>query len=552
MENTVFNPDEGIKQDAPVANPKPKKEKKPKAAKPYGVVAGYRTLAVATLVLTIGGLFLGLLGNAVWWMSHTYYSAQGAEALLSGLPHKTLDILPEALNGSLLNYIILFPVEALTGLFGMLTTQGINFGSVIGSVIELLFQTGVLTLLFVALVAAPICTLVAVCSRKRARSASIASAVLSFLSYGLLFLWNFSKELLEKGWELMDIDLPIAIIAGCLFVGLAVTAILRNKVRGGMMVASVCCTLAMIVGLVYPGSLVAADVKETFSFTEVFVCIMVFVLHLWLFYHVVATCRRLTSKKCYGYDIARYAVLLVLLLVYIVASCTRLGGFAFDLPFAGKENIISMVLLLAGCVVGLGVSITAKVLQSKKEAKEYAEEDYQDQNQNAYGYDPAYAPAYAPQPMYYSPYMPVAVPVAPAPIAPVAPQPEPVKEPTEFEREMLAIAAAPAPAPAPVQPAPVPVYIPQAASVAQPEKSSAGDAPYVYDPFFTTLTTAEKDEFCDLFIQHKQGKIEDVPDYVVGGDNVKFFNKVWIRYSRFEMSFELKEKIFRYLRTLKK
>ncbi len=574
MENNVFNPDEGIKQDAPKAESKPKKEKKakpekaPKAPKPqkppkpYGVVAGYRALAIATLVLTIGGLFLGLLGDSIDWLAHTFYSSANANTMLNSLSNSLSFEVPNLLPGSLLNYAILYPLDTLANIADQFA--GGDFFAILGGLIELLFLTGVFLLLIVAIVAAPICTLVAVCSRKRARSASIATAILSFLSYGLLFLWNFSIELLKNGWDGADIDLPVAIIAGCLFAGLVATAILRNKVRGGMMVASVCCTFALILGIVYPVSSASEAVSGSFLniAADPFLYGVALGMHVWLFYHVIATLRRITAKQKYGYDIGRYVVMLILVLAFIVAVCMSGGDFDFSIPFESDltNNLLSTLLLLIGSVAGLGVSITAKVLDNKEKAKEAAaapqydpyQQQQPQQNPYGYGYDQGYpyAPAYAPQPQYYNPaYVPVAVPVAPAA------QPEPQREMTDFEREMLSIAskpeAAPAPAPA-AQPTPVFVHKSQPAPKAQPEKSAYGDGSYTYDPFFTMLTNAEKDEFGDLFIAHKKGEFSDLPTYVIGGDNKEFFNKVWIRYSRYDMSPELREKIFSYVRSQKK
>lgn len=49
-----------------------------------------------------------------------------------------------------------------------------------------------------------------------------------------------------------------------------------------------------------------------------------------------------------------------------------------------------------------------------------------------------------------------------------------------------------------------------------------------FDPFIATLDTQERNQFTELFILKYKGVMPEIPDYVVGGDNKEFFNKIFI------------------------
>lgn len=76
-----------------------------------------------------------------------------------------------------------------------------------------------------------------------------------------------------------------------------------------------------------------------------------------------------------------------------------------------------------------------------------------------------------------------------------------------------------------------PVLITPAAqkSVAQPV-SVAYNGPT--DSFIRKLTNEEKVEFSRVFIDHTSGKINGVPEYVVGGENTKFFSSIFVYLAR--------------------
>ncbi len=49
-----------------------------------------------------------------------------------------------------------------------------------------------------------------------------------------------------------------------------------------------------------------------------------------------------------------------------------------------------------------------------------------------------------------------------------------------------------------------------------------------YDPFIALLNDQDRTDFTDLYILRCKGAMPEIPEYVVGGDNKEFFNKVFI------------------------
>ncbi|HBN12194.1 MAG TPA: hypothetical protein DD415_01105 [Clostridiales bacterium] len=124
----------------------------------------------------------------------------------------------------------------------------------------------------------------------------------------------------------------------------------------------------------------------------------------------------------------------------------------------------------------------------------------------------------------------------------VKPQPNPEPKPTP--------APAPAPAPAPeFKPQPEPAFRPQPEPVRvqptfteQPAPAQNNVETRIYtintiyggpsDDFLKKLTNDEKIEFARTFIEKSNGVIGNIPDYVIGGNNKKFFSSVFIYLGR--------------------
>ncbi|MCD8040663.1 MAG: hypothetical protein LUF82_04015, partial [Clostridia bacterium] len=122
-------------------------------------------------------------------------------------------------------------------------------------------------------------------------------------------------------------------------------------------------------------------------------------------------------------------------------------------------------------------------------------------------------------------------------------------------------APAPAPAPAmvyiPVYPmnfAPAPVAAgygyPPAPAPAPAAPESVYKVKQVYcgptDDFILKLEESEKIEFAKLFIEKVNGDYDNIPDYIVGGNNKAFFSALFIYLSQFRplMSSGLMNKIY--------
>ena len=121
----------------------------------------------------------------------------------------------------------------------------------------------------------------------------------------------------------------------------------------------------------------------------------------------------------------------------------------------------------------------------------------------------------------------------PAPVEESKPEPvhaEPIAEIKPAEE------VKPEPAPAPAEerkpePAPAPerVYTP-----VYDRDNSVYNLRYggPYDAFISKLTNDEKIEFAMTFIERKKGDVSNLPEYIIGGDNRKFFNAVFIYLGR--------------------
>lgn len=160
-------------------------------------------------------------------------------------------------------------------------------------------------------------------------------------------------------------------------------------------------------------------------------------------------------------------------------------------------------------------------------------------------------PAYQ-QPVYQQPVYQQPAYVQPAYVQPV----QKVEEPKPAPAPAAAPAQAPAPAPAP---APMPVRV-----EVQPQPAQDRTArPYVdkriysemyeqSDSFISKLSDAEKVEFTRTFIERANGDIANIPKYVVGGNNKKFFSAVFIYLGRIRgmISDGLLNKMFKELNML--
>ncbi|MDE6441673.1 MAG: hypothetical protein K2L12_02845 [Clostridia bacterium] len=158
------------------------------------------------------------------------------------------------------------------------------------------------------------------------------------------------------------------------------------------------------------------------------------------------------------------------------------------------------------------------------------------------------------QPVYQQPIYQQPVYQQPAYVQPV----QKVEEPKPAPAPTPVATPAPTPAPAPA-PAPVPVRVevkPQPAQdrTARPyiDKRIYSEMYEQSDSFISKLSDAEKVEFTRTFIERANGDLANIPEYVIGGNNKKFFSAVFIYLGRIRgmISDGLLNKMFKELNML--
>lgn len=255
----------------------------------------------------------------------------------------------------------------------------------------------------------------------------------------------------------------------------------------------------------------------------------------------------------------RYFFALLFLVVTMIISVIMKGdGMAI-----GFFSLIIAAILLAQTILALCRLVKKlKALKRKKAAKAAAANtpspEALERNRQIYS-----APEEEPRVVGTNPNPPVIVnvnaaaqPAEPAPQPEVqepAPaeeivQPEPQPEPEQYAQPTLQPQPEPQPAPQPIYQQPVyqqpvyqqPVYqqpIYQQPVYQQPAPQPVYQQPepqpqYPTDSFITKLSDKEKEEFCKTFVDKKEGSFSYLPDYVVGGDNKRFFSTVFIYFAR--------------------
>ena len=203
-----------------------------------------------------------------------------------------------------------------------------------------------------------------------------------------------------------------------------------------------------------------------------------------------------TTRKMIVANLIRYGVEVLLVLVVLI-----IGKFV-----SGYE--IGLVCYALIALAALPVVINIFRLLANKENKA----DKKVSKKREAAATVANEPAYEPELTAYT--------------APAQPAPKPAAQPAPAVATQTAQPAA--------QPAPQPAKQQTAAPVAaQTEKVYA---PVIYsgprDKFIDTLSNEEKVEFSRVFLEHRSGNIQGVPDYVLDDENEKFFKSLFIYYAR--------------------
>lgn len=283
---------------------------------------------------------------------------------------------------------------------------------------------------------------------------------------------------------------------------------------------------------------------------------------------------RLSAKKGYGFDIFRYCLHLVLALA-VLYPCF------FDMPFTKGftentefANLKWFAVAAAGiALLQMIICIIAKHAIKAKEAA-YIEDDEDEEDEDEEATEQLAEKEEADEQPAEAAGTSVAAKAATEAVAeekavptendeaktapswmnsvqsqPEAPVPEPVEENEQlvipnfssFRDDTEELDETPAPTIIPVEPVTAseePRFSSSANSSAPAAAPAAPAAPATaaydyyntksFDPFIASLSEKEREQFTDLFILKYQGVMNNLPDYVVGGDNSEFFRKVFI------------------------
>ena len=397
----------------------------------------YRFLGVLFFLLSAGGLFLGMLGKWVSALSHS--------VLVVGAGGNLFD---SSLCGAVINLFKNFggTMSALKDAFK------VSFSAGLWSSLEL-FLLALTALSAVLALVLMIATFVAK-KKKTACGAAFTSGVFTLISYGglALVVYCLTAPLLEKFAAEM-FDVPMLIIAGVTYLALAAAVIGKNKGSGAMsaiqllLLAVAACTVA------YPGTylavynLIAFNVKEASAFVGIAFPIFFVILTL----NLIISAIRFNSAKGFAFDIVRYALLFLSVLLLLVAFIAVPVPEGRWIVFKAPQLLPTVVLIVVTLIPLLIASFVTAITTIKRRNEELQRKAMQ----NAIG----------PEPAYDTPTN-VVVTVDTSALG---------RKPDEEEEKEQEEEPAPAPAPAP---APTPVVV-----IQQPAPAPAAPAPvFVHDP----------------------------------------------------------------------
>ncbi len=542
---TTFNESES---KHPTADMVPANAPEAAAAAAEKPVGAYRFLAVLFALLAVGGLFLGLLGRA--WRAAS--------------PVGMFTSYGTTLSGSLVGYVVDYMKWLVGG--GLKTAMQTGAAGGMSAIVNLLLVIALL----VATVFSIVAMFIALFSKKRARRFSLASGVLLFLAYIGLFLWSYfymsSTGLADGSASSMGAvcDIPTAIVAIVALFPLAIAAVASGR-RCFVNVLLLLFPLLIAFLMCYPGSeTVAVTGLNLLAFgSNAFLKVATLFFMVIVALDIVVSALRLFSKRAYAFDCFRFALLVLGAILMVIAFIAAPAGGSRWVLFKGKQLFYTIGILVLAIGALVAAIVLTVVLKRAEMIAKYAETfpgivtDGDAPVETAAPASPVAAEQTADAPVaeVAAPVAPVAAEQAPAfrddaPPYPFAPAEAPI---SEFERRMEALARGEQPdyIPAGKQPqTPAQPYSPLARGGSPYAQRNAGYADqYTYDPFINSLSPQEKNEFGDLFIACKAGKVDGLPIYAIGGDNKEFFRKVFIYLGKFrkDISNDLLDKLYQYV-----
>lgn len=565
-----------------------------KPAREHGFTK-YRVLAILFCLLSVGGLFLGMIPH----LGHAQFQSPSG------------NVFDASLLGILINVF-----KNISGVFDgikayfQMGSEGISLG--IWTIAEYLF----LLLAVLSVIASLVTVFFTFFAKKlkTARKAALAGGLSVLIGYGGFFFAAYIMGSAVVGQIAASLfDIPSAIIAGATLLILAIWTIVRLKGRGIINVLLFLFMGGAFFFLFFPKTIIGEYAAQAFGFTTstVFLKIALTLAVVMSFYNLIATAIRMQSKKGFTFEIICFVVQTILAVLVVIAFLVTPPDGLDNAAVFGWPSTLPTILVIFFPLAAMQFAIISQIkhaMSMRKEqpaaqpeaAQAYPQENYPQYPQENYpqeGYTQDYQeypqenyPEYAEEQngvvadeetSYTANETEPAVETVPVQ-PPVQPSNEPVvvKEvireiykdpaadkatptPSEFEQRMAALARGEAPAPDQSQQSslyanqprynrPYPnegyqgTYRPTGST---PQSNYVFDgSQYTYDPFINTLTPAEKNEFGDIFIANIYGIRSNLPTYVIGGDNKEFFQTVFIYLGRFRsfITPELMEKMYTY------
>lgn len=350
-----------------------------KTEKKKPVAVGYRILSAVLLLFAVGGLFLGLLCNAVAALApFSVYRA----------------VLTEGAFGA-----------SAVGMFVEIFRNFAVYSQGVGNKIRL----AVLFFFALCVLVSVVCSLVAFVSGKKAKLCAHVNATALLLGYGSLFVMNFAQlnatfSSPELGFAKQMFDLPTAIVAAASLIVL-LALVFSDKRAGGKSVGGnffrlllLAGTLGVLLAFFYPGTATAGYMTlfQTGLFTAKGAACgaAVLILTVLFAFNFLAAVVRLNFKKGFAFDAVRYGLQLCALVFFFV--------MARDRAVFGQKTAVVVCLTVAAFLL-FALPLLAALLSElhKREVKDakFAEEAETLQAEEPTVEEPAYA---EPAPLLYA------------------------------------------------------------------------------------------------------------------------------------------------------
>ena len=312
---------------------------------------GYRIFALLFALLSVGGLFLGLIGKVLPVLGH-----------VDGLNQSSIS----ALSGSLLGYLIDF-FKNIVDIFKLLIGE-FSLANIVGFIGNLY---GIFLVFFLCLsvVLSLIMGIVGVASGKASKACMHGNGALLLIAYGGLSLYLFIQNSLLLG-VLDSIDFPTMIVAGLALVMLFITTLAERKAGGLLNILFTILSLGTLVLFFFPksnfagfsiGVLLSGFSKATlFPMIAVTVTVALFALNFYI------SCSRVCAKRGYAGDAVRFGLQMVAIILTLVSA--MVGANKYPLFKGGTLPLLFTILPLIFIFMAFVFAILAAILAAHKKS----------------------------------------------------------------------------------------------------------------------------------------------------------------------------------------